>query len=267
MLRSTPLVSIITPTYNAQRFLADTCQSVDKQTFKDFEWIIVDDGSTDTTREFLSKLASERSYIKLIYLEINSGPIFARNEGIRRATGRFLAFLDADDLWNAEKLKVQVAFMLNNNIAFSFHDYRHMTMDGTKVGAVICGPEIVDYARHHTHRDIGCLTVMLEREKCNFKGFSEKNTKSEDFITWANIFKSGIVASRVPHDLGRYRLVSKSRSANKFSKIKDVFEVYIKHERINFPLALVWWICFLVNAQKKHLIARPKIDRSLVDMI
>jgi glycosyltransferase involved in cell wall biosynthesis len=260
-----PLVSIITPTFNAARYLTEVYLSINAQTFRDFEWIIIDDGSTDNTRELIKEYAERHEFIKTVYMKVNSGPIEARNIGIRAAQGRYIAFLDADDVWLPEKLEKQVSFMINEDAGFSFHDYRHMSTDGTYVGSIVAGPEVVDFTRHHTHRDIGCLTVMVDRYKCGFEGFSHTEYNGEDFLAWAVLLRKGVVAKRVPYDLARYRLVPNSRSAKKLRKAQNVFAIYRKNEEIRFLKAAFWWTYFVINAFIKHRTARPQLRREIVD--
>jgi glycosyltransferase involved in cell wall biosynthesis len=260
-----PLVSIITPVYNACEFIAETFFSVRAQTFRDFEWIVVDDCSTDGTRELLEAFASECDFIRLVFLEVNAGPIIARNVGVEIAKGAYLAFLDADDVWLPKKLNLQVEFMRRGALAFSFHDYRHMSANGELVGEVVAGPSTVDFLRHHTHRDIGCLTVMIDRAKCDFHGFSKTDFNGEDFLAWATILRNRGAAFRLPIDLARYRLVPNSRSAKKLDKAINVLHIYRKNERIGPTVAFSLWMSFVFNALRKHRSARPRLERIIVD--
>src|SRR5690625_120229 len=123
MIEKEPLVSIITPAYNAARFIGETIESVLAQTYENWEMIIVDDCSTDDTREIVQSYQEKDSRIKLFTLDKNSGSGVARNKAMDEAKGRFIAFLDSDDLWYPEKLRRQIAFMLDNGVAFTFTKY------------------------------------------------------------------------------------------------------------------------------------------------
>jgi len=132
-----PLISIITPVYNASPFLKETIKSVKDQTFKDWEWIIVDDCSSDSSVDIIISFASDDSRIHLIRLDINSGTGVAKNTALRHARGRFITFIDSDDLWKPEKLELQVNFMMDNNYPISFTSYVVMDQSGRDKDKII----------------------------------------------------------------------------------------------------------------------------------
>ena len=125
-----PLVSIITPVYNAERFLSDTIKSVQNQTYKNWEILLIDDCSKDNSAQIIKEFLKYDNRIKYIKLKKNSGASVSRNEGIRNAKGRFIAFVDSDDVWKPEKLEIQIKYMLKENLGFTFTSYRFMKETG-----------------------------------------------------------------------------------------------------------------------------------------
>ncbi len=127
-----PLVSIITPVYNSEEFLSETIKSIQNQTYKNWRLLLVDDCSKDNSSEIIKSFRKEDARIKYIKLEKNSGAAVSRNVGIKNAEGRFIAFVDSDDLWDSRKLEIQIEYMLKENVGFSFTSYRYMRQDGSK---------------------------------------------------------------------------------------------------------------------------------------
>jgi glycosyltransferase involved in cell wall biosynthesis len=238
-----PLVSIITPLYRAVRFVPQLVESLAAQTFRDFEWVCVDDCSPDETLAALEASLRGRLDVRLVRLPVNGGPAAARNAGLRVARGRFVAFLDADDLWLPDKLQRQVDFMRQGH-RFTFHDYRPMSEDGFRAGGIVRGPDVVDWALLHKRRGIGCLTVMLDRAVIPVPLFPERSelgeeTTHEDFVAWARILEQGVLAHRLPEDLARYRIAPTSRSANTLHGAWSTWHIYRVHHRI--PLLRSAW--------------------------
>jgi teichuronic acid biosynthesis glycosyltransferase TuaG len=260
-------ISVITPARNAGPFIADALRSVSIQSFPNFEHIVVDDASTDNTRDIIKDAAARDSRIKPILLDTNVGSITSRNLAIKQATGRYLAFLDADDVWLSRKLELQLSFMRARQAALSFTDYRHMSTDGTFVGRPISGPNQVDWKTLHASRYIGCLTVMLDRNYLPDFHFPSvfPAVRAEDFLAWSRALKAVRFAYRCPIDLARYRLVKRSRSSNRFSAVSNVWRLYRGVERIPLGSALYFLLRFLTSSAIKHFKGRPKIHRVLVD--
>lgn len=261
------LVSVITPVYNAVHYLPQVIQSVQSQRTVCVEHILVDDGSTDGSLALLKELSAGNSTIRIYSLAKNSGPIIARNFGIERATGRYIAFLDADDSWLPEKCSIQTAFMEKTGAAITFTDYRFVSADGTLIGRRLRGPSTVNWAIHHMTRYLGCLTVMIDRRKV--PNFSIPNispsVRAEDFLAWSHVIKTAGPARRVPFDLARYTVVPRSRSSNLLSNVKSVWLLYRRIEKINFLSAAVFMLFFLMFSSAKRILCRPRFDRKLID--
>jgi teichuronic acid biosynthesis glycosyltransferase TuaG len=260
-------ISVITPARNAGPFIAETLRSVAAQSWPNFEHLVVDDASTDNTRAIISAAAVSDSRVKPIFLDSNVGSIASRNVAIRQARGSYLAFLDADDVWLPRKLEVQLGFMRGRDIAMSFTDYRHMSMDGGLVGRRIAGPSIVDWPTLHSTRYIGCLTVMLDRSRVPDFHFPNvfPAVRAEDFLAWSNAIRAVRFAYRCPVDLARYRLLKHSRSSRRSGALSNVWRLYRDVERIPFATALYFLFRFSTSSAFKHLRSRPRVPRKAVD--
>jgi teichuronic acid biosynthesis glycosyltransferase TuaG len=262
-------ISVITPARNAASFIAETLRSVAMQSWPHYEHLVVDDASTDSTREMIKAAAVNDPRVRGIFLDTNVGSIASRNVAIRQARGRYLAFLDADDVWLPRKLEVQFNFMRDRDVAMSFTDYRHMSMDGVFVGRRIAGPSIVDWKVLHTSRYIGCLTVMLDRNRLPDFHFPNvfPAVRAEDFLAWSNAIKVVKFAYRCPADLARYRLQKHSRSSRRAGALSNVWRLYRDVEGIPFLTAFYFLLNFSASSAMKHFRGRPKIARTVVDAL
>ena len=254
-----PLVSIITPAYNAARWLPETMASVQAQTLTGWEQLLVDDGSSDNSVALIEAAAQADPRFRLLRTPFNAGPSAARNVGLDAARGRFIAFLDADDLWLPEKLVRSVEWMTARGYPFIHHDYRHISHDGARVGKLVRGPDQLTMRTLHTRRGTGCLTVVIDREKIpNFRFPAIAPYRAEDFCLWSNLIRQGHVGHRLPMDLARYRLLPASRSANKLEGALNAWRLYRKFSRLSVGLAAFWWTQYAWSAFWLHRSARPR---------
>ena len=235
-----PLISIITPSYNASLFIEHTITSVRKQTYQHWEMIIVDDCSTDNTPDILERFENEDERIHVIYLNQNGGAAFARNIALKQAKGRFVAFLDSDDCWKPEKLQKQLSFMQTNHYAFTFTGYELMTNEGVLLNKQISAPEQISYNDMLKNTIIGCLTVMIDRQMAGHIQMPNIRTR-QDLATWLAILKKGINAFGLNENLAEYRIGNSSISRNKWKAAKMNWFVYRKVEKLNVIKA--FW-CF-----------------------
>ena len=246
------LVSIITPSYNSSQFIEECVSSVLSQTYQHWEMIIVDDYSEDNTRFIISEIADKDKRIKSIFLEKNVGAAETRNVAIRQAKGKYIAFLDSDDLWDSHKLEKQISFMEKKDIAFSFSTYQFMSEDGKKFENVIKAPQKMTYHSYLKNTIIGCLTVIIDREKVG--DFEMSNIRSShDMALWLLIMKRGFSAYGLDDNLAKYRVVSSSNTANKIKAAKEVWNVYRKVEKLNIVYSTICFIGYTFNAIKKRL--------------
>ena len=246
------LVSIITPSYNSSKFIKDCIASVFSQTYKNWEMIIVDDCSKDNSKEIISDLSTKDKRIKPIFLEKNVGAAEARNVAIRQSKGKYVAFLDSDDLWNTEKLEKQLSFMYENEIAFSYTNYQFMSENGADLSNIISAPEKMTYDSYLKNTIIGCLTVIIDREKSG--EFEMPNIRSShDMALWLLIMKRGFSAYGLDENLARYRIVSTSNTAIKWYAAKDVWKVYRQVEKLSFIYSTWCFVWYAFNALKKRI--------------
>lgn len=253
------LVSIITPVYNAEKWLPGLFATVQAQSMVDWEHILIDDCSSDGSLNIMLTYARSNSRIRVIRSDGNGGPAKARNAGIRESRGRFLTFLDADDEWLPTKLEQQVSWMLQNQVGMSFHDYRHISEHGDLIGKVVRGPNLLDWSTLHKRRGVGCLTMAFDRQLCPLPFFSEDMGKliAEDFLAWANILSQGIEGRRLPLDLARYRIMPTSRSGKKLDAAKSVWLIYRNIEKIPLSKAMWYWINYAIDAYRIHKHSKP----------
>lgn len=213
------MISIVIPSYNASSFIKETIQSVQSQTYTNWEMIIIDDVSKDNTRELIKEEIKKDGRIQLIELQKNGGAAIARNIGINNAKGKYVAFLDSDDLWLPEKLEKQLEFMQNNDIAFSFTSYQIINQDGTLTDKVVHVPEKINYNGLLKNTIIGCLTVMLDIEKLGRVQMPNIRTR-QDTATWLKILRQGHYAYGLDEVLSKYRKVENSISSKNLKWLK-----------------------------------------------
>jgi len=246
------LVSIITPCYNSSKFIEECVNSVFSQTYQNWEMIIVDDLSKDNSREIIISLADKDKRIKRIFLENNVGAAEARNIAIRQSEGKYIAFLDSDDLWNSHKLEKQVDFMQKKDIAFSFSTYQFMSEDGKKLANIIKAPKKMTYHSYLKNTIIGCLTVIIDREKTGDFRMPDIRS-SHDMALWLRLMKRGFFAYGLDENLAKYRVLSSSNTANKMKAAKEVWDVYRKVEELNIVYSVICFISYVFHAIKKRL--------------
>ncbi|MCT2535123.1 glycosyltransferase family 2 protein [Aquibacillus koreensis] len=251
MVNPSPLVSVITPTYNSSKFITSTIESVKNQTYHNWEMIIIDDCSRDHTVELVRQEQANDNRIKLIPLKENGGAAMARNTGMKQAKGKYIAFLDSDDLWTEKKLEEQIAFMEDNNFAFSFANYSIMDVDGNAAAKIIYAPRVVTYrSLLRNPGAIGCLTVVINREQ--IIDHMMPNIKSrQDFALWLKILRSGYKGYGINKTLAQYRKVPGSISSNKIKAAKKNWYVYRQLEQLNTLRSSWYFANYAVRSIKK----------------
>ncbi len=251
-MNDSPLVSVIMPTYNSERFVSDSIESVIAQTFTEWELLITDDRSLDSTCSIVEEYCNQDHRVHLFCLTENSGAAVARNNSISKAKGRYVAFLDSDDIWLPEKLETQLEFMKEKNAGLSFTAYKTITEDDVPINT-ICVPPSLTYNQYLRNTIIGCLTVMVDRGIVgDFR--MPLLRKRQDMATWLMILKSGVMGYGLNQPLSKYRIVASSISHNKLKAAKGVWKVYRDIEHLNFFEALKCFCGYGFNAIKKRMI-------------
>lgn len=247
------LVSIITPTFNAEKYIKATLLSVINQSYQNWEMILADDGSTDRTAAIIAEFAQIDNRIKLFKLLKNSGNGFARNMALENASGKYIAYLDADDLWFPEKLTKQIDYLKNNNLPFTFSFYDCIDEEGNNLNRRVEAPVNLTYNQLFFCNYVGNLTAIYD------SGYFGKITlsasqKRQDWRLWLTILKQIKTTKPVPESLAFYRIRKNSVSSSKFKLIKHNFGVYREFHGYNFVISVLLMFRFLFT----QLIVKPR---------
>jgi len=246
------MVSIITPCHNSSNFICQCIDSVLQQTFQEWEMIIVDDCSTDDSVEKILLYIGNNPKIKVILLKENAGAAGARNVALKNATGRYIAFLDSDDIWSNDKLKRQLDFMISNNYSFSFTSYSLINEGGELLGKRINAPKKIGYHKYLRNTIIGCLTVIIDKQVVGHFEMPEIKS-SHDMALWLQILKKGYVAYGLDEELAFYRIVSTSNTSQKTKAALDVWRVYRQIEKLSLLYSAFCFLGYAFNAIKKRV--------------
>lgn len=235
------LVSIITPTYNCGEFIAETIESVIDQSYQNWEMIIVDDCSKDNTKEIVETYIQKDRRIKYYLLNRNSGAAEARNKAMELAKGKYMAFLDSDDLWTIDKLNKQINFMKTNNYNFTCTTYEQINEKGGQLGRIIKTKVKTDYNGVLLTCPIGNSTVIYDVEKLG-KFVVPNIRKRNDDALWLKILKKEKYIYGMKDVLMQYRVRSNSISSNKLSLVKYHWQLYREIEHLSV-IRSVFHIC------------------------
>lgn len=251
-MESQPLISVIMPCYNMASYVADSIKSVIAQSYPHWELLIVDDASTDDTVNIIESYSQSETRIRFAVKKQNSGIADTRNQCIQMAQGRFLAFLDADDIWHPEKLEKQLKFMTEKNVGFTYSTYDWIDEEGNTLNRFINTIGDLDYETYLRNTIIGCSTVMVDKKIVGDVVVPKFRT-SEDTATWLDILKKGLLAYAIDEPLVSYRIRRRSASSNKLKASIDLWKVYRRHEKLPFFKAIFYFSSYAFNAIKKRL--------------
>lgn len=245
------LVSIVTPAYNCADFIRETIASVQAQTYTNWEMVIVDDCSTDNTRAVVEDCAKEDPRVRYLCLEQNSGAAVARTTAMREARGEYIAFLDSDDLWKPEKLERQLAFMRDNDYAFTSTSYEQVDEQGKPLGVIRQATKKVDYNRMLLDCPVGNSTVMYSVAKMG--KFEVPNIrKRNDYALWLKMLKKEQYIRGMDDVLMQYRIRPNSISSNKLKLVKYHWYVYREIEHLGL-LRSAFHVCWFGFIKVFHL--------------
>lgn len=245
------LVSIIMPSWNTAKFIAESIQSVINQTYTNWELLIVDDCSTDTTDEVVTSFHDDR--IRYFKNDKNSGAALTRNRAMREAKGEWIAFLDSDDLWKPTKLEQQLAFMNANGYVFSYHDYVKIDEDSKPLGIYVSGPKVVTRRKMYNYGYPGCLTFMYSAKAVGLIQIKDIK-KNNDYAILLQLCKKAN-CYLLPENLAEYRIRKKSISHDKLSKkLKSHYDLFHHCDEKSTPVALWYssWNMFYGFLKKKR---------------
>lgn len=248
------LVSIIVPVYNVEKYIEETMECVAAQTYGNWELLLVEDGGTDGTRDriegFMEKHPEYR--IRLLRQPSNMGAARARNRGLKEAQGRYIAYLDADDLWAPEKLERELAFMREKGAAFAFTAYEFADELGRGTGKVVHVPETLNYRQALGNTTIFTTTVMFDTEKIPREQLEMPLVKSEDTALWFKVLRGGVTAYGLDENLVKYRRGGRSLSSNKLEALRRIWNLY-RREGLGLPASLWYFGLWAFRAVKRRI--------------
>lgn len=251
ILNQGALVSIITPVYNAENFIADTIESVINQTYTEFEMLLVDDCSKDQSKLVIDKYTSD-SRIKYVKLSENSGAAVARNKGLELAKGKYIAFIDSDDVWHNDKLEKQIQFMIENNYGFTYTNFEFMDENGELKKKSPKLPDKLDYKGLLKNTAIACSTVCINRDLVgDFK--MPLVRKGQDTATWLQILRNYPAAYLLDEPLNSYRIRTGSLSENKVQALKRTWNTYYRLEKLPIHKAIYYFGHYVFNAVARRV--------------
>ena len=239
------LVSVIMPAYNCEQTVLASIESVQHQTYQNWELIIVDDCSTDNTSKVCERIALVNEKIKVFSLGQNGGVASARNKAISLSKGRFLAFLDSDDLWDRNKLSTQISLLQKSGGVFCITGYRRISHDGKSVGnAVTLNPQISVHKLLQSNFII-TSSVLIDREQ--YPDVILKNVYYDDIVLWFEMLASGCRCVVAQEPLLSYRLTKGSLSRNKLKSAREVWKIYRNQFQLPIFSCLYYFSHYAVN--------------------
>ena len=258
------MVSVIMPTYNCAKYIEEAVKSVFAQTYAQWELIISDDCSTDGTRQKVMSLMEHDTRVRYICNEIKSGAAIARNNALRIARGRWIAFLDSDDLWDVSKLEHQVAFMEKNNYHFSCHEYCEIDEQGKPTGVYVSCKKKVGKFDMYSCCWPGCLTVMYDADYVGLIQ-AENIKRNNDTAMWLKVIRKSD-CYLLKENLACYRRHRGSLTMpNVIEKIKWHYLLFRDAEKMNPISASFWMIMNIVgNSYKKLCYVKNNVNHDEV---
>lgn len=238
-------VSIIVPVYKAENYIEETIRHVAAQTYTDWELLLVVDGSGDRSAQVIQdyREAESENRLRLIVNEENMGAAKARNKGLQEARGRYIAYVDADDLWMPEKLELELQFMREKQAAFVFSGYEFADQHGVGTGKVVHVPEQMSYTDALKNTTIFTSTVLFDTQLIPRELLEMPDIKSEDTALWWKVLRSGYTAYGLDRNLVLYRRPAESLSSNKVEAIRRIWNLYRRAEGLSIPRS-AYYFCF-----------------------
>lgn len=246
------MVSIIMAAYNRENFISESIESVCNQTYDDWELIISDDGSTDKTCDIVNEYIKKDKRIKLVRSSQNKGAAAARNTALDVAQGRYIAYLDSDDLWVNNKLEKQLKFMNEHKCGMCYTSYEIINSDGEYRKTIYVPPKInyTDFLK----APLTCShSVLFDTNLVNKELLIMPNVVPEDAATWLNVLKHDVVALGMHDVLAKYRRHDSSVSHNKLNAISNTWNLYRQVEKLSFFYSAGCFISYVFNAVRKYM--------------
>ena len=245
------MISIVVPVHNAERYIEKTVGSILAQTIDNYEVLLVEDNSTDGSFRILKEISDQR--VRVLKTTIQHGAAAARNLGVAEAKGRYIAFLDADDLWKPDKLEKTLKFMQEKDTAFVFTGYEFGDQEANGTGKVVHVPEQLDYEHALSRTVMFTSTVMLDLNKLDKELIRMPQVKSEDTATWWKILMAGNIAYGLDENLTVYRRAGKSLSSNKLEAVRRIWKLYQLQGDLSLPKRLRCFVGWAFGAVYRRL--------------
>ena len=256
MAKVAPSISIIMPMYNCADTLHQSIASIQSQTRKDWELLLVDDGSTDQTYSLVLEAVAVDARLRVFRLPKNAGAANARNHALEHSTGRYIAFLDADDTWNPNKLEKQISFMQGQGAGLCFTAYSRVSITGALIEAVSV-PDAVGYNQLLKRNLLGALTVIYDSQKVGKLPMPDLK-RQHDFALWLQMTRQFGPAIGLNENLATYRVSSDSLSGNKLLAAQDIWRLFRNVEKLPLHKALWYFIHYTYYGLRYRAIQRPK---------
>ena len=245
-----PIISIIITYYKKRSFILETFKAIKKQTYKNYELIFVYDDEDLTDLKYIKKHISVFKHYKILVNKKNYGVSKSRNIAIKRAKGKFIAFIDSDDLWKSEKLSTQIKLMINEKADISYTSYNVINEKNEILGTRNVSGEL-DYRKLSKYCEIGLSTVIVKKKYLKKNKFPEIKTQ-EDFALWLILIKKGLKFLPIKKILSSWRKTSNSLSSNTIQKILDAFKVYYCIEKKNLIISIISVLILSINKLKNY---------------
>lgn len=246
------LVSIVTPLYNAEQYISQTINSILNQSYDNWELIIIDDVSSDNSLQVVEKYCAQDTRIRFILLEKNSGPAVARNTGIREAKGKYLTFIDSDDLWDKNFLEKSIEYIENKGCSFVFSSYRRSDENLNKLYDDYIVPYSINYSDLLKSNVISCLTAFIDIEKIGKIYMNDTFLSHEDYSLWLNILKKIDYAYGIKDVMATYRIRKKSVSRNKIKMANTQWKFLREVEKLPLIQTIYYFILYAYNGIRKY---------------
>lgn len=255
-MRATTQVSVVMPAFNAGATVAASIRSALGQSYGDLEVVVADDGSTDRTPEIVSGMSASDSRVRLLQTSGRCGPASARNAAVAAASGRWLAFLDSDDLWHPSKLERQLARAREASASLVYSGYWRISEDGRLAGRPVRVPRAIGYRQLLANSAIATSTVLLDRAALGTP-VMDAGVGYDDFELWTRLLANGAVAVGIDEPLMAYRVRLGSVSRRRFRMSREVWKVLRNRRGVSFPLASLCFASYACRAALKQRRGRP----------
>lgn len=249
------LISIVVPVYNVESYIEETIDAVRAQTIQNWELILVEDSSTDHTVEVVTNKLEKLQDDRIIFYKQTEdcGAAAARNKGLSLAKGRYLAYLDADDIWEKEKLSKTLSFLKEKDAGFVFTGYEFADEYAVGTGKVVRVPATLNLKQALGNTTIFTSTVMIDLEKVDKELCRMPKIKSEDTATWWQILRTGIVAYGLDENLVRYRRPKTSLSSNKVEAVRRIWHLYRQAAKLSVVKSCYYFVLWGIRAVKRRV--------------